>query len=113
MIKTVMKYVVNYNKVVDFIYDDKDFITSKIIDYYRDYVLDDSKTNRKKKSLDNIVHNYIDDYGFNEYVKEHINEYSTQDYGIDYYYDMDIILNKIFKKYLYYKEGNITKTKWL
>lgn len=41
MIKTVMKYAVNYNKVVNFLYDDNDFITNKIIEYYKNYVLNE------------------------------------------------------------------------
>ncbi len=113
MIKTVMKYAVNYNKVVSFIYDEEDFITTRLIDYYKDYVLNEKEASRKIRSLDNIMVNYISDDDFKIYVKEHINEFSTNEYGIDYYYDMDMILSKLFKNYIYYKEESIAKTKWL
>lgn len=113
MIKTVMKYAVNYNKVVSFIYDEEDFITTRLIDYYKDYVLNEKESSRKIRSLDNIMVNYISDDNFKIYVKEHINEFNTNEYGIDYYYDMDMILSKLFKNYIYYKGENITKTKWL
>lgn len=113
MIKTVMKYAVNYDKVVNFLYDDKDFVTNKIIEYYKNYVLNENESNRKIRSLDNILDNYINDDNFRVYVKTHINEFNTKEYGIDYYYDMDMILSKLFKNYLYYREENIAKTKWL
>lgn len=113
MIKTVMKYAVNYNKVVSFIYDEEDFITTRIIDYYKDYVLNEKESSRKIRSLDNIIVNYISDDNFKIYVKEHINEFNTNEYGIDYYYDMDMILSKLFKNYIYNKGESITKTKWL
>lgn len=104
----VMKYAVNYDLVVNYIYDSDDFITDKIINYYKNYVLEIiPKEKYQIKKIDMIVKEYLNNIYFNSYVKESI------DYDTDYYYDLDYVLEGLYKKFII-KEGNKIGThKWL
>ena len=91
----VMKEAVNYDEVVSFMYDSSDFITDKIINYYKNYILGYiPKEKYEIKTLDMIVNKYINDSYFNSYIKNNLDD------NVDYYYDMDIILSELYEEYL-------------
>lgn len=104
----VMKCAVNYDEVVNFIYDSDDFITEKIINYYKNYVLDIvQKEKYKIKKIDMIVNKYLNDIYFNTYVKNNV------DADTDYYYDFDYVLARLYKEYVLKESRKIATHRWL
>lgn len=104
----VMKYAVNYDKVVNFIYDNDDFITDKIINYYKNYIFNNvPKEHYKVKTLDMIINKFLNDIYFNDYIKNNL------DSDTDYYYDLDYVLSKLYKEYMIKEDRRIAIHKWL
>lgn len=104
----IILLAVNYDEIVNYIYDNDDFITDKIINYYKNYVLSIMPNDKQAiKRLDMIVKNYISDRDFNSYVKVNLND------DTDYYYDLDITLTKLYKDYLLREKRKLSMHRWL
>lgn len=66
--KEVLKYCPNFYKIVNFVYDENDYITDKLVSIYEDYIfkidicnIDDVETTKK---IDYVLGKFIDDYLF-------------------------------------------------
>lgn len=104
----VMKCAVNYDKVVNFIYEKDDFITDRIINYYVNYVLSIVPKERYKvKSLDMIIEKFLTDTYFNSYVRDNIAD------DTDYYYDLDYVLSRLYKEYMLKESRKVAINRWL
>lgn len=104
----VMKCAVNYDLVVNYVYESDDFITDRIINYYKNYVLEIVPKERHRiKTLDMIVNKYLDDIYFNSYVRNNV------DYDTDYYYDFDYVLVRLYKEFILKNERKIVTHRWL
>lgn len=102
-----MKYALNYDNVVNFIYDEEDYLTVKIIDYYKNYTLGLIPKNKYKiKILDNVVNKYLTDIYFHIYVENNIN-------SSDIYYDLDDDMINLYRSYLNIKSRKIATNRWL
>ena len=98
----------NYDKVVNYVYNE--YITEKIIDFYRDYVL--SKNNYKSKIilLDKVVYEYLYNYKFMDYVKDRIKK---EEENIESIFFSNIYKN-ITKMYRDFKKEKVLEsTRWL
>lgn len=104
-----MKYAINYDDVVNFVYDSDDFITKKIIDYYKNYIFGlIPKLRYKIRVFDKVVNKYLNDIYFCSFVKTNL------DYeDVDFYYDLDNIMIDLYKKYLYNENRKISSNRWL
>ena len=67
MVITKLKH---YDEVVNYIYKD-DYIVDKIIDYYRDFVMNPNN-NRKCILFDKVVYEFLYNSKFMDYVKDEI-----------------------------------------
>lgn len=104
----VMKCAVNYDRVVNFIYDNDDFITDKIINYYKNYIFNVvPKERHMVKSLDMIIYKFLTDIYFNSYLKENLDD------DTDYYYDLDYVLSRLYKEYMIKESRKIAVHRWL
>lgn len=59
----ILKYCHNYDDIVNFTYDCEDLITKKIINYYKDYILDYSEKSENQNLIELV------DIAVNEYIK--------------------------------------------
>ena len=108
-----LKYALHYNEIVSFEYDENDFITKRIINYYRSYLFEEPNCNNYHiKNLDKVVYEYFINYKFNKYAKDYLEELELSYDNIDYYNNLDINLPKLYKKY---KESLdlVSTTRWL
>lgn len=103
-----IKYAVNYDDVVNFIYDVDDFTTKKIIEYYKNYMLGlIPKKIYRLKIFDKVVNKYLFDIYFHMFIKNNIDE------DTDFYYDLDDIMINLYKKYLLIQDRRIAINRWL
>ena len=96
----------NYDKIVNFLYEENDAITKKIIESYQEYIFS-IKNNKCKKNIDKVLSEYILKENFYKYVKENFDNevlYSTY----------DIVIKKISMCYKnYYDTYTIKNSRWL
>lgn len=104
----IFKDVVNYDKILNFLYEENTIITKLLINSYQEYIFN-VKNSRSKKNIDKIMGLYIDKGDFYKYVLDNI---KIEDVYLPY--DKVIKkLNEVYKKYeidIYIK---IKNTRWL
>ena len=105
----ILKSLKYYDKIVNYI-GKNDYITSKIIDFYRDFVLCNKKSRSRMISLDKVVYSYLYNDKFMNYIKEEIKK---EEENIDkiFFYDIEDNLKKLYREFNKndYKED----TRWL
>lgn len=62
----------NYDKIVNFLYEENDLISKLLIDNYRDY-LTHIKSKKSKKEIDEMMNAYTDKADFYKRVQEYFN----------------------------------------
>jgi len=98
----------NYDKVVNYVYNE--YITEKIIDFYRDYVLNRNNYKSKIILLDKVVYEYLYNYKFMDYVKDKIKK---EEENIETIFFSNIYIN-IIKMYKDFKKEKVLEsTRWL
>jgi len=99
----------NYDKIVNFLYEDNDIVSKLLIDYYRQYLFN-IKSNKNKLNIDNIMNIYTDKEDFYKYIQEYfINSdeiYDTYDRAIR-------LLNKLYRQFEYERIRKIKNARWL
>ena len=99
----------NYDSIVNYIYK-HEYITEKIIDFYREFVLNDLNSKTRIISLDKVVYEYLYNDKFMNYIKEEIKK---EEENIDkiFFYDIEDNLKKLYREFNKndYKED----TRWL
>lgn len=114
--KQILNYCKNYYKIIDFNFNEEDFITEKLIKIYKKFVfnVDINNTNEVNKvvELDNILNLYIEDYEFRgELQKEIVKVKVKKDSNILVSLIESII--KIFTDYEEYTTKKIYIAKWI
>lgn len=99
----------NYDKIVNFLYEENDDISKLLIDYYQQYLFN-IKSNKSKSNIDNIMNIYTEKTDFYKYVQQYFKEnddiYDTYDRVIKK-------LNKLYKNYDEEKLKKINNARWL
>ena len=101
------KDTINYDKIINFLYEENTTITKLLINSYQEYIFN-TKSSRSKKNIDKIMGLYINKDEFYKYVKENLKD--------DIYLPYDKVirkLNKIYKQYENDKYKKIKITRWL
>lgn len=114
--KEILNYCQNYYKIIDFNFNEEDFITEKLIKIYKQFIfnVDINNTNEVNKvvELDNILNLYIEDYEFRgELQKEIVKVRVKKDSNILVSLIESII--KIFTDYEEYTTKKIYIAKWI
>lgn len=107
----VLKNCPNYNKIINFNYTKEDYITSKLIDIYKEYVLsnDDNDTTHE---IDKVLNIYIENFEFRKELQEKIVKIKVRK-------DNNILKNivlsiiKIFSDYEEYTTRKLYIARWI
>jgi len=104
----IEKYSPNYDKIVNFLYEDDDFVSNRLISIYRDYLF--GNNNRYKKKLDMVLGVYTDKQDFYRYIQEY---FKKDDNLLDT--DEKILnkLNRLYDDFEKEKLKKINNTRWL
>lgn len=103
-----LKDAVNYDTIINFLYEENTTITKLLINSYQEYIFN-IKSSRSKKNIDKIVFLYIDKGDFYRYVNDNIEL-------DDIYLPYDKVMKKLndyYKKYEIDKYKKIKNTRWL
>ncbi|MDD2434780.1 MAG: hypothetical protein PHO63_00820 [Bacilli bacterium] len=111
----VLKYSPNYNDIVNYNFDEDDFVSQRIINYYQEYLFGNIyKPQLKKiKVFDKIVWEYIKNDQFYQYVQYYLKELELSNSDLDYYEHLDRNLEKLYKDFDKNSLKKVVSTKWL
>jgi hypothetical protein len=107
----ILKNCPNYNKIINFNYTKEDYITSKLIKIYKEYVLlnEDVDTTHE---IDRVLNIYIDNFEFRKELQEKIlNVRVKKDNNILKNIVLSII--KIFSDYEEYTTRKLYIARWI
>lgn len=114
--KIILKHCPNYYKISNYEFDDKDYISLKLISIYEDYIFNidenDQVSIKKIEQLDTILGKYTDDYTFRKEIKNGILNVKVRR-GNDV---IDTIVNSLISLFENYEEGytrNIYFARWI
>lgn len=107
----VLKNCPNYNKIINFNFTKEDYITEKLINIYKEYVLsnDDNDT---IKEIDRVLNIYIDNFEFRKELQNKIVKVRVRK-------DNNILKNivlsiiKIFSDYEEYTTRKLYIARWI
>lgn len=112
--KKSLKYATYYDDIVCCVFEEEDFITKRIINYYQEYLLGINKCNNYRvRALDKAVYEYLKNLKFNRFVREYLNELEDSNDNIDYYENLDVNLPKLLKQYEKSSETCADTCRWL
>lgn len=114
--KEILSHCPNFYKICNFEYSQKDSITKRVIDIYKDYIfsvrLDDFDGIKKIEELDNVLSKYLDDYYFRKEMKVSLKELRVKkDDNI-----LQVIVDYILHIFECYEDGytrNIYISRWI
>ena len=114
--KIILKHCPNFYKIKNYEYDNDDYVTSKLIDIYEEYIfsIDEKNTNNIKviEQLDRILGKYVDDYSFRKEIKNGVlNIRVKRDANI-----LESIVDALLRLFDSYEEGytrNIYFARWI
>lgn len=112
--KNTFKYSPHYDEIVSYVFNEDDFITKRIINYYQEYLLGVIKCNNyRAKNLDQAIYEYLNNLKFYKYVQEYLENLEYSNEGIDYYNNLDINLPKLYKNFERDSLEIVNGTRWL
>lgn len=115
--KEVLKYCPNFEKIVNFRYDDNDLITEKLISIYRDFVFKANLVNEEDikmvKEIDYVLNKYIGDYSFRKELKSEIVQIKIKRSCGDILRAIVVSILNIFEQYLYNTTRKISIARWI
>jgi len=112
--KNILKYAPHYDEIVSFVFNEDDFITKRIINYYQEYLLGVLNCNNYRiRSLDNTIYQYLNNIKFNKYVLNFLENLEDSNEDIDYYNNLDINLPKLYKRFEKESLEIVSSTRWL
>ena len=113
----VVKYCPNYYKITEFEFLESDYISERLIGFYKKYVcnidLNNSEEIKKATCVDNIISKYIDDYTFRNEMKKELLQVRVKSTVTNV---LKVIIDNIIKIFERYQEGmtrNIYIARWI
>ena len=103
-----LKYTPNYDKIVNFLYEESDEISNKLIECYQEYIF--NIKNKKCKEKIDIV---MDEYTNKDFFYKYVQDYFSNNDLYDTYDKIVIKLNKLYKDFEEEKYKNIKTARWL
>ena len=100
-----------YDKIVNFLYLENDIISKLLIHYYQEYVFN-TKSEKSKIKLDEIMSLYTDKEDFYKYV-QNVFDLKKSNEIYDNYDKIIRKMLKIYKNYENYKLTKIENSRWL
>ncbi len=111
----VLKCTPNYNEITNYNFDENDFVSQRIINYYQEFIFGNlyKPQPKKIKLFDKLVGEYIKDDKFHQYVQFHLKELELSNSNIDYYESFDENLEILYKEFEKNSLSKVVSTKWL
>lgn len=101
----------NYDKIVNFLYEENDLVSKLLIDCYQEYLFK-IKSSKSRTNIDNIMNLYTDKTLFYKYVQEYFNILSSSEI-YDSYDKVILKLIKLYKTYEVDKVRKINNSRWI
>lgn len=112
--KEILKSAPYYDEIISFIFNEDDFITKRIINYYQEYLFGVIKCNNYRiKVLDKTIYEYLTNSKFNKYAKEFLENLEQSNDDIDYYNNLDINLPRLYRMYEKNSLLVVSNSRWL
>lgn len=82
MNKTILDSCINFDSIVNFVFDEDDTYSKQLVHYYKSIVLETSNINESKlnkiKEFDSIMYRYIYDHKFRKSFKKEITRFKVE-----------------------------------
>lgn len=115
--KVVLKYCPNFYKIVNFNYDESDYITEKLFSIYEDYIFKIDIHNideiENAKNLDYVLGKYIDDYLFRKELSKELLQVRIKKNCTDIIKAIVESIISIFNRYQEFTTRNIYISRWI
>lgn len=115
--KDVIALCPNYYKIVNFEYDEEDYISEKLINIYKDYVFKINPYSGEDvinvKQIDNVLNQYIDDYVFRKEMTKELPKVRINKSCSDILKAIVESILAIFNHYQEYTTRNIYVSRWI
>lgn len=114
--KEILKYCPNYYNIVNFDFQENDYISEKLVNIYKNYIFSINIKNNEEVEkiveLDRVLSNYINDYLFRSELQKEIVTVKVKNDSNILRNLVDVIL-KIFSNYEEYTTRKIYISKWI
>lgn len=115
--KEVLKYCPNFYKIVNFVYDENDYISDKLISIYEDYIFKINVYNQDEietvKKIDYVLGKYIDDYLFRKELYKELPQVRIKKNCTDILKAIVESVIAIFNNYQEYSTRRIYISRWI
>ena len=115
--KEVIALCPNYYKIVNFEYDEEDYISEKLINIYKDYLFKINVSNvedvNTAKKMDEVLNKYIDDYVFRKEMNKELLKVKINRSCADILKAIVDSILAIFNHYQEYTTRNIYVSRWI
>lgn len=112
--KNILKYTPHYDEIVSFPYREDDFVTTRIISYYQEYIFGVIENNNYRiRILDKTIYEYLTNIKFNRYSKKYLEDLESSNDEIDYYNNLDINLPRLYRKFEKESLEVVSGSRWL
>lgn len=115
--KKVLNYCPNFYKIVNFNYDDNDYITDKLVTIYKDYIFKADISNgnvvEQVKKIDYVLSRYIDDYLFRKELNRELPNVKIKKNCSDILKAIVDSVIEIFNNYQEYSTRRIYISRWI
>lgn len=101
----------NYDKIVNFLYEENDIISKYLIECYQEYIFN-IKNKKSKLIIDDVMNEYIKKEEFYKYVFNHFNP----SFSSELYDSYDKVIRKLINLHKEYETNTLKKinnTRWL
>ena len=115
--KEVLNYCPNFTRIVNFDYAKEDYISSRLVRVYKDYIfkanLKNSDDTKRVSSIDYVLGRYIDDYEFRKELCVEIKKVKVKKTCTDVLKAIVESILHIFDNYLENSTKKITIARWI
>ncbi len=115
--KDVLNYCPNFNRIVNFDYTKEDYISSKLVRVYKDFIFKaniyDSEDVKRISDIDYVLGRYIDDYSFRKELRVEIVHVKVKKTCTDILRAIVESIIHIFDNYLENSTKKIKIARWI
>ena len=115
--KNILAYCPNYEKIINFEFLKSDYISERLVAFYKEYIfsvkLDNIEEVKKASSVDKIISKYLEDYIFRKEMKQGLLQIKVKGSASNV---LRIIIDSIIKIFERYEEGATRKiyiSRWI
>ena len=115
--RLILTYCPNYYKIINFKFLENDYISNKLVNFYRNYIYRINVKNKEELNVahkvDTIISKYIDDYIFRRELKDGLVKITVRRSVDDV---IKVIIDNVIKIFDRYQEGITRKiyiSRWI